>query len=139
MKVASIVILVLAVLIAVVPQYTDCESHGRMLTLDNGKQVSMKCHWTARAELGLGLPLAGVGLMMFGSRRKESRRILGIAGIALGAVTIMLPANLIGVCMNPDMPCLAIMKPSLLLMGTLVIGISLAVVIRSWGREDEVA
>ena len=55
MKVASFAIMVLAVLIGVVPMFTDCESAGRMLTLEDGRQVSMKCHWTARAELGLSL------------------------------------------------------------------------------------
>lgn len=136
MKVAASLIMILAVLVAVIPMFTDCESAGRMLTLADGRQISMKCHWTGRAELALGVPLLAVGAMMMVSRRKESRRILGIAGTTLGAVAILLPTSLIGVCMNPDMPCVSTMKPALILMGALVIGVSLATVALSWGREE---
>jgi hypothetical protein len=137
MKVAAIAIIVLALLIGIVPMFTDCESAGRMLTLEGGKQVSMKCHWTARAELGLALPLLAVGAMMPFARNKGSRRILGVSAVALGIVTILLPAGLIGVCMSPDMPCVSTMKPALLLMGALVVGIGLATLAFSWGRETD--
>ncbi|MEJ2210903.1 MAG: DUF4418 family protein [Anaerolineae bacterium] len=136
MKVAASIVMLLAVAIAIVPVFTDCESAGRMLTLADGRQTSMKCHWTGRAELGLGLPLFAVGAMMMFSRRKEARRYLGIGGMTLGAIAILLPTNLIGVCMNPDMPCVSTMKPALVLMGALVIGISLVTVVLSWRQEE---
>jgi len=139
MKVAAFAIMVLAVLIGVVPMFTDCESAGRMLTLEDGRQVSMKCHWTARAELGLALPLLAVGVMMPFSKNRGSRRMLGIAGAALGIATVLLPTELIGVCMNPDMPCVSTMKPALLLMGVLVVAIGLATVAFSWGRERDLS
>jgi hypothetical protein len=137
MKVAAVVLVILAVLIAVVPIFTDCVSAGRMLTLADGRQIPMKCHWTGRAELGLGLPLLAVGLLLGFSKRKESGRNLGLVGITLGVVAILLPTTLIGVCGNPDMPCNSIMKPALILMGILVVGVSLVVVIRNWRQEQE--
>lgn len=136
MKVAASLIMILAVVIAVVPMFTDCESAGRMLTLADGREISMKCHWTGRAELGLGLPILAVGAMMMFSRRKESRRYLGIAATTLGVVAILLPTNLIGVCMNPDMPCVSTMKPALILGGALLIGVSLVTVVLSWRQEE---
>ena len=139
MKVAAISLIILAVLIAVIPIFTDCQAHGQMITLANGKEIPMKCHWTGRAELGLGLPLLTVGLTMFFGKRRESFRNLGLVGISLGIVTILLPTVLIGVCGMPDMPCHSIMEPALILMGILVVGISLAVVIRNWREEQEAA
>ena len=139
MKVAAVAMIILALLIAIVPMFTDCASAGRTLTLADGRQIAMKCHWTGRAELGLGLPLLGVGAMMFVSQRRQSRRVVGILGATLGAVTILLPTTLIGVCVNPDMPCVSIMKPALIFMGTLVIGISLVTVVTSLTGEDQVA
>ncbi|MFN2227521.1 MAG: DUF4418 family protein [Anaerolineae bacterium] len=138
MKVAASIVMLLAVAIAIVPIFTDCESAGRMLTLADGRQTSMKCHWTGRAELGLGVPLFAVGAMMLFSRRKESRRFLGIGGMALGVIAILLPTELIGVCMNPDMPCVSTMKPALILMGALVIGVSLVTVVLSWRQEETI-
>jgi hypothetical protein len=139
MRIAAIAFIVLALLIAIIPQFTDCESQGRMLTLANGKEIAMKCHWTAHAELGLSIPLLAVGVTMFLSRRKESRRNLGIVGTTLGIVAVLLPTTLIGVCGNPDMVCNSTMKPALILMGALVIGIGLATVVVSWGPEKEPA
>jgi uncharacterized membrane protein YkvI len=138
-KVAGAAIIVLAIALAVVPMFTDCQSAGRSLTLENGRQIPMKCHWTGQAELGLGLPLVAIGLVMIFSRSKESRRVLGITGMSLGGVAILLPTMLIGVCMNPDMPCVSIMKPAEVLAGTLVIGVSLGVVVTSLGKEKELA
>lgn len=42
-----------------------------------------------------------------------------------------------GVCVHSDMPCGGIMKPALIVMGALVVGIGLTAAIRSWGREQE--
>ena len=139
MKVAATAIAILAVLIAVVPMFSDCSAAGRMLTLADGREIPMKCHWTGRAELGLGLPLLGLGLLMGFSNRKESRRSLGLLGIALGVVVILLPTALIGVCANPEMHCHSIMQPALILMGVLVVGTSLAVVISNWRGGQEIA
>ena len=139
MKVAAISLIILALLIAIIPIFSDCQAAGRMITLANGKEIPMKCHWTGRAELGLALPLLTVGLTMLFSRRRESFRNLGLVGISLGIVTILLPTVLIGVCGMPDMPCHSIMEPALILMGVLVAGISLAVAARNWRREQEIA
>lgn len=139
MKVAAVVIMLLAIAIAAVPQFTDCQSDGRQITTADGRQIPMKCHWTARAELGLGLPILAVGALMVGSRRKESYRTLGLMGVALAAVVIALPTNLIGVCMSPDMVCVSTMKPTLLLMGALLAGVSLAVVAFSFRGEPDLA
>lgn len=124
MKAIGIVLLIAAVAIAVVPQFTDCESQGRALTLQNGKTVPMKCHWTAQASLGLALPLAVVGAITTFSRRKANNGNLGIVGVGLGALTILLPTTLIGVCASPDMLCNSVMLPFLVLIGIIVTAVS---------------
>ena len=125
MKIAAALIVVLALVIGLVPQFTDCQSQGRALTLQNGKTVPMKCHWTAIAEIGMAVPLLGVGTVTALSKRKESRRILAGFGALLGVFVILLPTALIGVCASADMLCNSVMKPTLILGGILVIGLSL--------------
>jgi hypothetical protein len=99
----------------------------------------MKCHWTGLAELALSIPLAAVGLMMIFSRKQESRRVLGITGIVLGIMAILLPTALIGVCMDPHMTCVSIMKPALILAGALALGIGLVVLVVARGKEKDLA
>jgi hypothetical protein len=131
MKLLAIFIAILAILISVVPQFTDCESQGRTLTLEDGHQISMKCHWTARAELVAGIPLFAIGAMTYFSRRKETRIVMGVLGSLLGVLVILLPTGLIGVCMNAEMLCNSVMKPFLILTGSLVVAVSLAVIVFS--------
>lgn len=124
-KILAGILIVLALVTIIVPQFTNCDSNGRALTLENGKQVPMKCLWSARAELALGIPFLVAGLLMAIARHKESIRSLSILGIVFGILIILIPTNIIGVCSNPDMECLSVMKPLLLVVGILTILVSL--------------
>jgi hypothetical protein len=127
MKAIAAVLVVLALAIAIIPQFTNCSAMGRSLTIanSNGKTVPMKCHWTAQAELAVGAPLFVLGAATAFTKKKESRRILALAGTVLGAFAILLPTALIGVCASNDMLCNSFMKPAMIVSGILVIGVSI--------------
>lgn len=116
----GITLIVFALAIAIVPAFTDCQSQGKAITLANGSQIPMKCHWTGRAEIAVGAPLAAVGIMLPFSRRKSSFYALGTLAVVLGAATILVPDSLIGVC-STGMPCHTVMKPTLNVLGGLTI------------------
>jgi hypothetical protein len=124
-KAMGILLIVLALVIAIVPVFTDCLANGRSLTTADGRSVPMKCHWTAIAEIGLAVPLALVGVFNLTSKRKETFSTLNVIGVALGALVVLFPTVLIGVCANAMMPCNMIEKPTLMLSGILIVGASL--------------
>ncbi len=117
-KVFGVVLMVLAITTAVLPMFTDCQSQGNVLALQNGKTSPMKCHWTGVAELGVAIPLFGVGAMMIPSKRKETFTYLSIGGFIVAGVMLALPTALIGVCAMPTHICAAVMKPALLGLGS---------------------
>ena len=119
MKPAAIAIIVLALLVGVLPQFTDCQSQGKAIQLPNGNTLPMKCHWTARAELALAVPWLLSGVCLLRSRQPESRRLHALTSMTLALGVILLPTVLVGVCAKPDMLCLAVMKPMLILVGVL--------------------
>lgn len=129
LKVLGTVLVVLALAIAIVPQFTDCYSQGHLVTLANGTTQPMKCHWTARAEIGVGLPLLGVGAVLAASRRKGTAISISILGVVLGAVAIALPAGLIGTCAAATHICNTAMKPALTILGSLTIAGSLGAMV----------
>jgi len=122
-KIIGILIMALAVLIAVVPIFYNCQHDGKALTLANGMKVPMKCFWTAMAAIATAAPLFGIGLLQMFSRQKETRRALGALGGVLGIMAIALPTALIGVCMHPDASCNLVMRPALIFMGILTLGL----------------
>lgn len=139
MKVPAILIAVLAISIAVIPYFENCQHDGKVLTLANGRTVPMKCFWTAMAEIAVGVPLLGVGGLLAFSKRKETRRSLAILGATLGAFAMLLPTALIGVCAMPDASCNLVLLPSMLFGGALVIAISLGTLFFSERRAEVVA
>lgn len=128
-KSMGVLMFVLALVIGLVPLFTDCQAYGRAITTAAGGKVAMKCHWTASAEIGLALPLALIGVFNFISKRKETLLALNLISLVLGALVIAFPTVLIGVCANAAMPCNMIEKPVLLLSGILVIGAGLTVLV----------
>lgn len=117
-RVFGIALVGLALAIAIVPHFTDCYSQGHLLTLANGNTQPMKCHWTAQAEIAVGIPLVGVGAMLSFSRRKGITSGLSAMGVILGAMAIALPYSLIGTCVAPTHICNTAMKPALTALGS---------------------
>jgi hypothetical protein len=102
------------------PQFFDCESQGRSIELPNGKTIPMKCHWSAIAEIGVGVPLLA-------------------SGIVFGTMAALIPTYLIGVCGIGTMICRQVMLPSILLASGLIIVASIAVIIIAATRKDSIA
>jgi hypothetical protein len=129
------VMILMAVVLAVAPAFTDCESQGKMLTTADGRSVSMKCHWAGVAEVAAAVPLGIAGIYALLGRRKETTRFATIVGAASGLMAILLPTALIGTCGNTAMTCNLLMRPILLASGILTIVASVALFVIA--REPE--
>ncbi len=135
-KILGGLIILLALAIGIVPAFTDCASQGRNLTTTTGQTVPMKCHWTGVAEIGVAVPLALVGILTATSKRKDILRTLAAFGVVLGALVILFPTYLIGVCANPMMFCRNAELPALVLSGILAIVLSGVVAFRTRGGGE---
>ena len=137
MKFVAILMVFLAILIGIVPQFTNCAADGRALTLADGRTIPMKCHWTAQAEVAVAAPLVVTAGLLATSKRKETVRVASIVAAVLGIFVVALPTLLVGVCARPEMICNAIMKPSLIAMGGTVTALSLYGVVQSVRFKEE--
>ena len=134
-KFLGVVMILMALVLAIAPVFTDCESHGKLLSTADGRTVSMKCHWAGIAEIAAAVPLALAGIYALRSKRKETLRFAGLVGATSGLVAILLPTALIGTCMNASMICNLLMRPILLASGIIAIVASIALIVLA--REPE--
>ncbi len=88
-------------------------------------QKTMKCVWTARAEIGVGTLIALLGATLAAMPPVAGRLGLSIALTLAGCLAVLLPETLIGVCGNPMMQCRLLTYPALLLLGSLVAAVGL--------------
>jgi hypothetical protein len=165
MKVLAILLVVAGLVIAIAPQFTNCEAKGgtmpmataasagtagvaaapasstttmvAMTTSTPAKAVpKMKCLWTARGAIAVGVTMVVVGGLLFVSRRKETRRALGILAALLGVFTILLPEALIGTCASDAAVCNTTMTPIMLAAGGIATVVGIAVVIVNEMRRE---
>jgi hypothetical protein len=137
MKAIAAILIVLALILGIVPQFTDCLAQGRAIELANGKSLPMKCHWTRQAEIAVALPLLVVGVLMLFTRRRSTQRILAAVALVLGISAILIPAYLIGVCASAEMICNMLMRPILLFAGILIVATSLVALVYLRGEDPD--
>jgi len=123
-KVLGVAMIVLALVLAIAPVFTDCQSQGKSLTTAEGKTVAMKCHWTGVAEIAAAVPLGLAGIFALIGRRRETKRFAAIVGAVSGVLAILFATSLIGTCMSASMYCNVAMKPIILAAGILAIVVS---------------
>jgi len=138
-RVLGIALLIVAIVAVVIPVVNNCTAEGLFITTKDGRQVDMKCYWTSRAAVAVAVLLGFVGILLATSKQKETRRVLGVMSVLLGAVLAALPTVLIGVC-KMDKTCLNVMKPSLILLGAIAAAIGVAAfALAGSGKSDEAA
>ena len=137
MKAIGAILVALALIIGIVPQFTDCLAQGSAIELPNGNRLPMRCHWTRQAEVAVAFPLGIVGILVLLSHRRQTLRALLLVGIALGVAAFLLPAYLIGVCASDDMICSMLMKPTLLFAGVLTVATCLTGVVYLRGEGGD--
>ena len=135
MKYLGIPIFALALVIGILPQFTECAT---LMKLGNGMMTPMMCHWTAIAELGMSIPIAALGGLLFFSKRKETRQSLSIMGAVLGVFVVLFPTTLIGVCAGDMMACRNLMLPALVLSGILVVAACVVLFVSSIRMSETV-
>jgi len=133
-KVLGVIMIVLALVMAIAPGFTDCASQGKSLTTADGRSVAMKCHWTAQAEILAGVPLGLAGIYALFGRRRETKRFAAVVGGVSGLMAILLCTVLIGTCMSASMFCNVAMKPIVLASGILALVVSAALFVLA--REE---
>ncbi|HWQ64234.1 MAG TPA: DUF4418 family protein, partial [Methanospirillum sp.] len=142
--VLAIILIIVGLLTIFLPWYIlpVCEAADKsspgMADMHMDKGVIMKCGYTARGEIGLGILGVLLGLTLLILPRREARRAVGIQTIGVGIITILLPTVLIGVCGTPTAPCVIGTKPGLILLGTITIIIGVILVAtRDLGDSSE--
>jgi len=113
-RIIGIVFIALGLLLALGPQFLFkvCEPMGDMI---------MKCHWSARAEIGVGALIAalGIALIIFTCTRIRLGLVIGI--FLSGINALLIPYALIGGCTMHTMPCRKIAFPAITVISILVI------------------
>jgi len=137
MKAIAVILIILALIVGIVPQFTDCLAQGRAIELPNGKSLPMKCHWTRQAEVAVALPLLVVGVLMLLTRRRGTLRILAAVALVLGISSILVPAYLIGTCASAEMICNLLMKPILLFSGIVIVATSVVALVYLRGEDPD--
>ena len=111
------VTVVLGILIAVAPQ--------TFASVCKVTEKPMKCFWTARAEIFLGISIAVFAVLQIIFALKESNIQANLAltfAIITNAIgVILVPSALIGVCAKPMMHCHSVTKPFLIVAAILII------------------
>lgn len=164
MKVLGVLLMALAVVLAIVPQYGNCEAQGGKMPSSQAPATvagsaalaststqladadvaaaapampKMRCLWTARAAIAVAAPLFLIGAFMIISRRKETFRVLGAMTVLLGLITVLLPTVLIGTCKPALAVCNTTEKPTMLIIGGISMAIGLLVLVLNELRRGE--
>lgn len=81
----------------------------------------MKCHWTAQIELGLGVLIALLGVLLLLSKSGDVRLGLSLSLILNGLLVLIIPAVLVGVCGSIHMSCRSLTLPALIILSSAVV------------------
>lgn len=127
-KIAGLIYIFLGLFLAISPQtfFPVCEKMEKV----------MKCHWSAQAEIGVGIIIAVLGILLIVFKSKETQIALSLAGFISGIVSLLIPTLLIGGCKKPDMICRTHAFPAIYFASAVLIIFSLAYIVYQKNNKE---
>jgi hypothetical protein len=118
----GITIVILGLLIALGPRFLflTCTVHNGILPL---------CHWSAQAELGMGMLVAALGLCFIVFSDPKTQQGLAIGIFLTSIIVLGIPHALIGGCTAKTMACHRIAFPALTIEGVILLVFSAVMVV----------
>jgi len=96
------------------------------------------CHWSARAEIGVGLLIAALGICMFVFTDLKTQLGLVIGVFFAAIVALFIPLTLIGGCSSMAMACHKVAFPALTVESIILLVFSVAIVVYSEMKKPSV-
>ena len=106
---------------------------GKMLTLETGKEVPMRCWYTGQAAIAIAVILLAVTIVALLS--KSGHRKLMVVSAVAAVMLFLLFSTLIGVCASPDMRCHA---TDFWCRGAAVVSLAASVIELLSGKEGQI-
>ena len=76
---------------------------GKMLTLETGKEVPMRCFYTGQAAIAIAVVMLAIAVVAL--LTKSGHRKLMVVSSVAAVMLFLVFSSLIGVCASPDMRC----------------------------------
>lgn len=113
-RLTGIIFIILGGVLAAGPRtiFPVCEVHMDMV---------MTCNWTAQAELGIGIVIALLGVLLVVIRSNQVKIGLSLGIILNGLLSILVPTVIIGVCEGKHMACHSLTLPVLVIIGSIIV------------------
>jgi hypothetical protein len=117
-------IIALGFLVALSPQFLFkvCSAHSGTFPL---------CHWTAQAELGMGMLIAALGICLIVFTDPKTQIGLAIGILFASILVLGIPHALIGGCKSSTMACHKVAFPALTVIGIVLLAYSIFIVVHS--------
>lgn len=131
---SGIAVAVLGLLIALVP-FCIFPVCSKVIETAACGTVSMKCFWSGRAEIGIGLLVLCGGIFLILFRSSLTRIGISVMTGLAGVLSFLIPNLLIGGCEMPTMPCRMTTFPALDVLSIVTVAVCAANAIYLWRRN----
>jgi hypothetical protein len=133
---SGIAVAVLGLLTALVPVciFPAC---GKAIETAAGGTVPMKCFWSGRAEIGIGILILCGGLLLVVFKSPLIRTGISIMTALIGALGLLVPTLLIGGCEMAAMPCRMTTFPAVIALNLLTVAACGVNILYLWGRNKK--
>jgi hypothetical protein len=133
---SGVAVAILGLLIALVPVciFPVCT---KLIETASGSTMPMKCFWSGRVEIGIGLLILCGGVLLIAFKSPLTRLGISLMTALTGVLGFLVPSLLIGGCGMATMACRVATFPALYVLTVLTVAACAANAVYLWRRNKK--